>query len=252
MFQMSVQMRDTKNRILDTAERLFAEHGYDATSLRAITREAGANLAAVNYHFSSKEALLRALFARRLELLNQKRLAMLDAYEAEAGDQPVPVEKIVRALMEPVLRLGGSPAAGGSGFGILLGRMYSWPSAQVKRVFVAELREQIERFRSAFRRALPQLPAKELYWRIFFSIGAMAHTLAGSSLLEIISDSMCDPMDLDGMVERLIDYVVAGLQTPPPAGLKGKAKKQGRLLANRLVLNPLNGGGGKSPSAARR
>ena len=245
-------MQDTKVRILDSAERLFAEHGYDATSLRAITRKAGVNLAAVNYHFSSKEALLRALFARRLELLNQKRLAMLDAFEAQAGGRPVPAEKIVRALMEPVLRLGGDPAAGGSGFGMLLGRMYSWPSAQVNRIFVSELRDQIERFRSAFRRALPQLPAKELYWRIFFSIGAMAHTLAGASLLEIISDGVCDPMDLDGMVERLIDYAAAGLQAPPPVRLTGKTKKQGRPLPNNLAINPPSGGVGKSPGAARR
>jgi len=245
-------MQNTKARILDTAERLFAEHGYDATSLRAITREAGVNLAAVNYHFSSKEALLRALFARSLELLNRQRLAMLDAYEAEAGGQPVPVEKIVRALMEPVLRLGGDPGSGGSGFGMLLGRMYSWPSAQVNRIFVAEIREQIERFRSAFRRALPRLPAGELYWRIFFSIGAMAHTLAGSSLLEIISDSICDPMDLDGKVERLIDYVVAGLQAPPPARLREKTRKQGRPFPNNLAIDPPNGGVGKSPDAARR
>lgn len=245
-------MQNTKDRILDTAERLFAEHGYDATSLRAITREAGVNLAAVNYHFSSKEALLRALFARRLELLNRQRLTMLDAYEAEAAGQPVPVEKIVRALMEPVLRLGGDAASGGSGFGMLLGRMYSWPSAQVNGIFVSEIREQIERFRSAFRRALPQLPAKELYWRIFFSIGAMAHLLAGSSLLAIISDSVCDPTDLDGTVERLIDYVVAGLQAPPPARLRGKTKKQGRPLPRNLAFAPANGGVGKSPGAARR
>jgi len=245
-------MQNTKDRILDTAERLFAEYGYDATSLRAITREAGVNLAAVNYHFSSKEALLRALFARRLELLNRQRLAMLDAYEADAAGRPVPVEKIVRAFMEPVLRLGGDPASGGSGFGMLLGRMYSWPSAQVNRIFVSELREQIERFRSAFHRALPQLPLKELYWRMFFSTGAMAHILTGSSLLAIISDGVCDPTDLDGTVERLIDYVVAGLQAPLPARFRGKTKKQARPLPNNLPLAPASSGVGKLPGAARR
>jgi len=76
---------DTKDRILDVAERLFAEHGFANTSLRSITAEAGANLAAVNYHFQSKDALIQAVFARRLGPLNQARLEMLDAAEARAG-----------------------------------------------------------------------------------------------------------------------------------------------------------------------
>ncbi len=218
-------MQNTKDRILDSAERLFAERGYDATSLRAITREAGVNLAAVNYHFSSKEALLRALFARKLGLLNERRLAMLDAYEAEAGGRPVALEKVVRAFIEPVVRFGGDPT-GGSSFGMLMGRMYSWPSAELQRILVPELRGLIERFRGAFRRALPALPVRELYWRIFFSIGAMSHALAGSGLLNIISEGLCDPADLDGTVERLIEFVVAGLKAPPPAGIHGRRPKR--------------------------
>lgn len=245
-------MKNTKVRILNAAERLFAEHGYDATSLRTITREAGVNLAAVNYHFTSKEAMLRALFARRLGLLNEQRLAMLGAYEAEARGKPVPLRKIVRALIEPVLRLGGSPSTGGTGFGMLLGRMYSWPSAQMHRIFVSELREQIERFRAAFRLALPQLPAQEIYWRVFFSIGAMAHMLAASSLLQIISEGACDPEDIDGAIERLIGFVVSGLKAPLPAGLRGNPKKRGQPPAVGPANSPLDGGEEKLPGAARR
>ncbi len=226
-------MRNTKNRILDVAERLFAERGFDATSLRAITGEAGVNLAAVNYHFSSKEALFRALFARRLAALNERRLAMLDAYEAEASGKPLPLEKIVRAFVEPVLRLGGDPAAGGTGFATLLGRMYSWPSLQIQRILVDELSELIERFRAAFRRALPQLPVEEIYWRVFFAIGAMAHTLAAPALLSIISEEACDPSDVDGAVERLIGFVVAGLKAPRPAGLRARPAIRPRAAGGR-------------------
>ncbi len=219
-------MQNTKDRILDSAERLFAERGYDATSLRAITREAGVNLAAVNYHFSSKEALLRSLFGRKLSLLNERRLAMLDAYEAEAEGKPVALENIVRAFIEPVVRFGGDPAGGGSGFGMLMGRMYSWPSAHMQRILVSELRELIKHFRVAFRRALPELPLRELYWRIFFSIGALAHALAGAGLLGVISEGLCDPADIDGTVERLIEFVVAGLKAPLPSRLHGKRLKR--------------------------
>lgn len=106
---------DTKQRILDAAEQLFAEHGFDGASLRAITGIAGVNLAAVNYHFKSKESLIQAVLARKLGPINQRRLALLDAYEADAGSKPVPLEKIVHAMIGPMVR--PVPAAGGMSFG---------------------------------------------------------------------------------------------------------------------------------------
>src|SRR5512138_1669857 len=126
-------MHTTKDRILDAAERLFAERGYDGTSLRAITAAAGANLAAVNYHFRSKESLMRALFSRRLGALNRERLELLRRLEVEAAGAPVPVERLVRVLLEPPLRLGNRHGA--SGFGLLLGRMYSAPGGFPEKIF---------------------------------------------------------------------------------------------------------------------
>src|SRR5574340_767840 len=95
----------TKDRILDAAERLFAEHGFNGTSLRMITAAADVNLAAVNYHFRSKETLIEAVYKRRIGPANEKRLRMLDEYEAAAGDGAVPVENILRALVAPMLEL---------------------------------------------------------------------------------------------------------------------------------------------------
>src|ERR1700732_4679792 len=100
----------TKDRILDAAERLFGENGVEATSLRAITAEAGVNLAAVNYHFQSKEALVQAVIGRRMGPWNAQRLALLDAYEAEAGEAAVPLEKIIDAFLRPVIAMVGSHA----------------------------------------------------------------------------------------------------------------------------------------------
>src|SRR5215472_3794191 len=100
---------NTKTKILNTAERLFAHHGVEATSLRAITAEAGVNLAAVNYHFQSKEALLHAVIARRLDPINQRRLAMLDACEGAAGDGPLPPAQVLDALLRPVLEILSGP-----------------------------------------------------------------------------------------------------------------------------------------------
>src|SRR5712692_9649114 len=96
---------NTKDRILDVAERLFARDGIEATSLRTITAEAGVNLAAVNYHFQSKDALIQAVIARRMGPVNERRLALFDACEAEAGNGPLPIEKVVDAFIRPVVEI---------------------------------------------------------------------------------------------------------------------------------------------------
>src|SRR6186713_3641482 len=95
----------TKERILDAAEALFMEHGYEATSLRSLTAAAGVNLAAVNYHFGSKEVLFQAVLTRRLDPMNQERIDLLERMEREAGDKAVSCEKLISAMLVPALRL---------------------------------------------------------------------------------------------------------------------------------------------------
>src|SRR5512143_3976610 len=104
---------ETKDRILDAAERLFAEHGFDATSLRMITAAAGVNLAAVNYHFRSKDSLIEAVFGRRIGPVNKERLEMLTAAEKAAGSDPLSLEAVVRAFVEPVVRIRSTHAQHG-------------------------------------------------------------------------------------------------------------------------------------------
>ena len=94
----------TQARILDAAEALFMEHGFEATSLRLITAAAGVNLAAVNYHFGSKEELFQAVLTRRLDPMNQARVALLDRFERETAPAPLPCERILAALFIPALQ----------------------------------------------------------------------------------------------------------------------------------------------------
>src|SRR5215831_12858799 len=91
----------TKDRILDTAEALFMEHGFEATGLRSITAAAGVNLAAVNYHFGSKEELFETVLTRRLDPMNQQRLDLLSAFEHESAPHPVACERILSAMLIP-------------------------------------------------------------------------------------------------------------------------------------------------------
>src|ERR1039457_6734609 len=94
-------MSDTKEKILDTAERLIGEQGYAATSLRQVIAEAGVNLAAVHYHFGSKEELLDAVVTRKVTPVNEARISRLDRVEAEAGSGPLVVEKVLEAFLIP-------------------------------------------------------------------------------------------------------------------------------------------------------
>lgn len=216
----------TKTRIMDAAERLFAEKGFDAASLRAITAAAGVNLAAVNYHFRSKDALIEAVFARKLEPLSRKRLELLGRYESEGGGRPVPVEKILRALLEPLIHLSREPSSGWDKFRMLVGRMYTAPKAQ--RIFVRELEESMRRFGAAMQRACPQLSFEDLCWRVYFIIGAMAHALASGTILEIISQGKCSARQLEAGIERLITFAAAGLQAPPAGKGAGAGGRRGR------------------------
>ena len=114
----------TKDRILDAAEALFMEHGFEATSLRAITAAAAVNLAAVNYHFGSKEELFQAVLTRRLDPMNQRRLALLDRFERDAASAPLSCERIIVALFVPALELARDPERGGKDFLRLLASDY--------------------------------------------------------------------------------------------------------------------------------
>ncbi|MBN2319727.1 MAG: TetR family transcriptional regulator [Acidobacteria bacterium] len=222
-------MADTKDSILNASERLFAERGFDAVSLRAITTAAGVNLAAVNYHFHSKKQLLQALFTRGVQKLNRKRIALLDAYEAEHGKGPVPVEKLVRAIIEPMFDITGSLSKDSKTFSMLLGRMYSTPEVRLDPAMLSDIENFGKRFEPALRRALPGVVPEDLYWRSFFAIGATAHTLASSQLLQNLSYGLCNPDDRETTLKKLTAFIVAGLK----AGSGIKQKKAGKTGTNR-------------------
>lgn len=207
----------TKVRILDAAEGLFMEHGFEATSLRVITTAAGANLAAANYHFGSKEELFRAVLTRRLDPMNQERVALLDRLEAEAAPAPLPCEKILAALFIPALRLARDPQRGGTNFLRLLGRAYADPAPFIRQFLSEQYASMIARFKAAFGRALPHLPRKELSWRLHFIMGALSYTLAGTDALKIIAE--LNPLETDNdeiLLRRLAPFLLAGLNAPLP------------------------------------
>jgi AcrR family transcriptional regulator len=217
------QKNDTKQAILDAAERLFAQHGFHAGSLRVLTSGAGVNLGAVNYHFSSKDALILAVLRRRIHPLNQERLAMLSTCEKQAGKRPVPVEKILEALFRPALELATSPAKGGRYFVRLVAQCLAEPAAFLRPLIEEEFAEYNRRFHLALSRALPHLSSRDIHWRLHFVQGALLHTLAHADLLELWSNGQCRVTNVDSPLGRIIDFCAAGLK----AALSKTERKHG-------------------------
>ncbi len=164
-------MNETKQKILDTAERLFGKYGYSATSLRHIISEAGVNLASIHYHFGSKQDLLDQVILRKAGPMNERRLKLLDQFEAEAAPGPASVEQIMEAFVRPAIMVEKSPE-----FLKLMGRMYA--EGLMPEVAQRHFQPMIVRFLSSLSRALPGMRQKEMLWKAHFAIGAIAHTLA--------------------------------------------------------------------------
>ncbi len=200
---MIAKPADTKTRILDAAEKLFGKSGFDATSLRDITHEADVNLAAVNYHFQSKESLIDAVIARRIEPVTRKRLEMLDS----AGPNPN-IEQILIAFLAPVLNQDLSGAFE------LMARILATPDLFVVRLFKAHLASLAERFADAIARTLPELSRDEIRWRLHFTGGAMAHVLARSNVLPGLVPGYPEPPDRQVILARLVTFSAAGFRAP--------------------------------------
>jgi len=208
--------RDTKHRILDTAENLFATKGFDGTSLRSITGEAQVNLAAVHYHFGSKEALIRAVMARRVEPLNRERLTLLDACEAASPGGAPPVEEILRAFLRPSLRILRSPDRGDALIRQLMGRVIISSDELMESLLIENFGEVGQRFMAALLRSLPHLARPDLAWRFLFTLGSMAFTMTDHRKLKFISGGTADPADVETALEQLVAFLAAGFRADAP------------------------------------
>jgi AcrR family transcriptional regulator len=213
---------ETRTRILDAAEELFMQHGFEATSMRVLTARAGVNLAAVNYHFGSKHALIEAVFRRRLDPMNIARIAELERLEKDAGARALSPETIIRAFIGESLRMIEDTKGGGRNFIRLLGRTYTEPAKSIRALIGQLYAPTMARYKAAFERALPQMPREELVWRMHFMFGTLSYTLAATDTVQLIAG--CKPEDrYDARLleERLGAFLAAGLNAP----LKNSVRK---------------------------
>jgi AcrR family transcriptional regulator len=213
---MEEHRSDTAGRILEVSELLFVEHGFEATSLRMITQQAEVNLAAVNYHFGSKDALFESVFMRRFTPLISACLSELDAVENSAAASSI--EAVVMTFIRPCLALSHDPARGGALFVRLLSRALVENHRLLREALSREYSEFVERYTEAFRRSLPALDEQELSWRMHFAFGLMFNAFAGNDVLKVFRKSpVVTARDPEAIVQHLVPFVLAGLTMPASA-----------------------------------
>ncbi|MFN2366985.1 MAG: TetR/AcrR family transcriptional regulator [Desulfurivibrionaceae bacterium] len=205
---------DTRTRILDVAEELFADKGYRGTSMRAITARAEVNLAAVNYHFGSKQGLVTEVIERRLVPLNRLREQNLNAVREKAAKiKKIPeLERVLLAFIEPTLMLPES-TPGAKNFITLISRAMADTDQTAREIFVRNMKQIITLFYNCLAEALPEISPDVLYWRLNFVIGALSHTMRSIDKCPVpMAEGV--PHDSRSLVKLLLPFIRAGMEAP--------------------------------------
>src|ERR1700710_2395272 len=203
----------TRTAILEAAERLYADRGFADVTLRDIVAAADVNLAAVNYHFGSKDELIAELFVTRSLALNRERLSELRAAEDRGGGR-AEIAEVLRALVGPTLRgcLGPERQRSDAARFMIRASIESVPP--IRKIKNREI-GHLKRFAAAMQRALPDHAPVDLYWGLHFAL-AMAHqTIRDTERLARLSDGLCDFDDVDGIIERIVAASAMSLTARP-------------------------------------
>ena len=207
---------DTRTRILDHAERLFAEQGISGTSLRALTSAADVNLASVHYHFGSKEALLDAVVERRSLPLNDERVRSLESL-LELGTEAVAVEAILEAFIGPAVALVSHSSEEGQRLGRLLARIEAQPPEIVEALSRKHFGNIAGRFVDALQGALPALPPELVARRFRMAAGLFSFLFSGNFDLDSIPGHPPTRDSIERRLAEAIEFAAAGLRAPAPA-----------------------------------
>ncbi|MDN7999961.1 TetR/AcrR family transcriptional regulator [Burkholderia multivorans] len=208
-----VGVSNLREKILDAAEVDFADHGYAGATLREVANACGVTQALITYHFGTKHRLFEEVFLRRATRISEQRLELLNQL---CVNNPRPsVAAVVRTFLEPMLALRRTP--GGRAFIRLHARLHTEPPEISYKLRNLAYGESTRAYVAALHSALPDLPAKDLYWRVTLMIGSYLYAFSDSHRLEVLSEGACNPADATETLEQLTAFVVGGL-TAPVAG----------------------------------
>lgn len=205
---------DTKERILAAAERLIGDRGFAGTSLRTVTAAAGVNLAAVHYHYGTKEALLQEVFSRRIGPVNRQRNERLSALEAASGGRPLAVEDVLTAFLAPIIGLKNDLEGEGMVWSRFIGRVYSESPEVVEKLIQNQFTDIGRRVVAALGRSLPHLGPIEIFERLQFAIGMMTHNLTDLHRISVPEEFRNDRPNADETLQHMVTFLAAAFRAP--------------------------------------
>ena len=200
-------MSTTKNKILDAAERLFADHGFSETSLRMITAKADVNLASVNYHFGSKKTLIQAVFER---FMTKFTADLSEEMNKIASAKSLTVLDVLSTLIKPISKLEEFRPHGAGVFMNLLGRAYAETQGHIRRFALERYSDVLNQFTFLLHQTSPHLHKQEMFWRLHFMLGSFIFTLAGHKALQEISESdFQQKISIEEIISQLVPFMSA-------------------------------------------
>ena len=203
---------ETRLRLVEAAEKLFADLGVEGASLRQITRAARTNVAAIHYHFGSKGALLRAVLDRTIEPLVARRGELLRTYLEQSGGEPLGVEHILDAFLRPDVEAIERLRDQSPEIARFIGRTYTSPTPEVQRFIAEQFAEDRVRFFAEIERTLPHLSTEEIDWRMGCVVGVIVGLFART---EPRTTRSSDPStDVERTLGRLIAFCAPALAAP--------------------------------------
>lgn len=204
----------TRQAIIDTAEKMFADQEIAAVSVRSILSEAGANTAAVHYHFGSKENLIAKVFANRANRVADERMQRLDDV-LSGPDDDTRLERIIKAFIEPGFFGGADTREAGEQFARLRARLTTDNSELAQRLLSDCFDESSQRYIKSLSDTLPNLSETDVQWRFHALLGVMVYTVAGPGRIQSLTHNTCNPSDLHTALEHLVPTLAGMFQAPP-------------------------------------
>ncbi len=202
-------MSTTKDKILDAAERLFADHGFSETSLRMITARANVNLASVNYHFGSKKTLIQAVFERFMEKFTSDLSSEMSRISVNRNE--LTVLDVLSTLIKPIANLEELRPHGAGVFMNLLGRAYAETQGHIRRFALERYSDVLHQFTELLHQTSPHLEKQAMFWRLHFMLGSFIFTLAGHKALQEISESdFKQKISIEEIISQLVPFMSAG------------------------------------------
>ncbi len=205
---VSTTFFSTKERILGAAEELFAQHGFAGASLRQVTANAKVNLAAVNYHFGSKDNLIEEVFRRRLDNLNERRV---EALQRVKTDPKATLEDVLAAFIHPALDV-SLDSSGGLTFVRVLARAFAEHNERLRKFLSENYGHVLKEFVVEFSRHLPGLAKQEMYARLDIISGALTYAMTDFGVIRRRDDS--SDAHRQRSAQHLIHFAAAGLRAP--------------------------------------